>query len=59
MNFQQQYQSTQYPGHLFYPFFYILPITAQDLILFFLVDIFFIYISNAIPKVPCTLHPPP
>jgi hypothetical protein len=24
----------------------------------FLLDIFFIYISNAIPKVPCTLLPP-
>jgi hypothetical protein len=25
---------------------------------YFLLDIFFIYISNAIPKVPYTLHPP-
>jgi hypothetical protein len=27
--------------------------------LIFLLDIFFIYISNAIPKVPYTLPPPP
>jgi hypothetical protein len=29
-----------------------------NLILFFLLDIIFIYISNAIPKVPYTLPPP-
>jgi hypothetical protein len=33
--------------------------TAFSFNLFILLDIFFIYISNAIPKVPYTLPPPP
>jgi hypothetical protein len=35
---------------LFFPF-------KKDLFIYFLLDIFFIYISNAIPKVPYTLPP--
>jgi hypothetical protein len=41
---------------VFPPFFFI--ISPFFLLFFFLLDIFFIYISNAIPKVPYTLPLP-